>query len=222
MKTKILYALSLAFLSSHAHAAVLVEYRMPTPRPGLPPISAYDYEDGVTPSTIQSHGSVIHPGNGGTVGGYSTTVDSTNYVGFVLEAEEGQSINLTHFEFYTYVDSSSYPALQGFQWGYRVDNGEGYGQWVFDTQVYTKGTAAFTDIFAKKVWNFADFSTEGSVEFGLFAYQTGTDLSAIELSSRSAPQGLQVHGSVSPIPEPSAALLGAVGGLALFRRRRSR
>lgn len=51
-----------------------------------------------------------------------------------------------------------------------MDQGAGWGPWVYDG-TYLPSTPGFSDPFNRKVWDFADFSTTGRVEFGPFAAQ---------------------------------------------------
>ena len=66
----------------------------------------------------------------------------------------------------------------------------------------------------ENTWDFADFTTTGTVEFAFF----GT---APSVNAQLEHSGVTVNGSVAAVPEPSSSLLiAAAGFLCLARRRR--
>ncbi len=213
-------------LSSTASAAVVATYwRSEQPTAG--PLPAHDYLDGVSASNLDSHGTVVSIGQGY----YRNWTDgvenqsSSNYVGFTLEAEEGFQMTLTSIAAYSAVvrrgvgPGSTIDPITAFRWGYRVDDGAGYGDWVFNPKIYTLADGvAFRDGSVDKGWDFADFTTSGKVEFGLFASASASTAQLIF-----SEQNLNVNGSVSAVPEPSTYALIIIAGLAVMvvaRRRR--
>lgn len=155
-----------------------------------------------------------------------TTIDLLQYVGFSQSAEAGYELTITDMTFQTgSVFSGSAPTrypTTAYVWGYRVDNGTGFGDWVLgDTSV--RGDSDFTDRTTIKSWDMEDFSTTGTVEFGLFAAgdpYTGAGAPNPNYDARVEVRSVTVNGTVAAVPEPSTAILGALGSLALLRRRR--
>lgn len=135
----------------------------------FPSARPFDWADNLpTPSNIGPAGSIARSGAGGfDFSGWAPTFDVNNYVGFRVTAQSGVPMLLTSLDFFTSANSSF--GITSYKWGYRVDDGSGYGEWVFGN-TYTPAHSAFSDGF--KTWDFPDFSTTGTVEFGLFATST--------------------------------------------------
>ena len=213
------FALSLV----HSASAAIVATYWKSEHTTTTPLAAHDYLDGVSASSFDKHGSVTNLSQG-YFSGWTTTLDDPgypNYAGFTVEAEDGFQMTLTSLDLSTGVRRIGAGAgavvdpITSYRWGYRVDNGAGYGDWVFNSKIYTPadGTAFWSTATAKN-WDFEDFTTSGKVEFGVFASASAP--AQLQFSA----QPMNLNGTVSAVPEPSAALLGALGGLALLRRRR--
>lgn len=203
-----------AVLASAADAAMVARYSSAFVSPGSDIIPAADFADHVTASDLTPSLEEIDRIGGGTnYDGWTGSVDINRYVGFRVSADPGYELTLTDFTFRTGATVS--PPVTSYVWGMRVDNGSGFGAWTFG-QTYTNADADFTLVGAGnvKTWDFADFTTTGTVEFGLFA--TASDASYVVEALRTN----ILNGSVTQVPEPSAAFLGLAGALAFFRRRR--
>ncbi len=201
-----------------ASAAFVVSYRS-TSDTNSPTLAPFDWVDNIgTPSALgPAAGSTVVRTDGGGLflyAGWGSSIDMTKYAGFTVTADSGHQLNLTDLAF-----SVSASRATSYLLAYRVNEGSGFGDWVQGT-VFTASSPDFTNSFDSstgglKVWNFDDFSTTGTVEFGIFATATTTGRAVQVLGSN-----MELNGTVSAVPEPSAALLGALGGLAFFRRRR--
>lgn len=212
----LIFASALALVSvNQASAAMIAEWRYGSVPSGyVGPVEAYDYAAGVTPSDFDGHGSV------GIIEqfvyrGWPTTIDLNNYCGFTVQAEPGNALTITDFKFSSVVGGSN---VSAFQWGYRVNDGSGFGAWTLG-ELYETGDTGFNFVSSslnEKIWDIADFTTTGTVEFGLFAQSPDTTSTLIV----SQPRPLVLNGSVAAVPEPSAALLSVAGALVAFRRRR--
>jgi hypothetical protein len=204
-------------LSYQGNAAMITEFS-PQNLPAVfnAPVSPTDYADGVSSSNFVNHGTTR---SGFGYFGWATTFSDSIYAGFTVQAEPGSSITLGSLSHGGVVTTS---LVDAFRWGYRVDEGSGYGAWQF-SNVISAGDPGFGSVLSK-TWDFADFTTTGTVEFGFFAKQTGPDDPDNEIYgvANVATGNIKValDGSVSAVPEPSTSLLGAIGVLALFRRRR--
>lgn len=225
MKLKLLI-LPLTVLSMYSAKGALVVSYSTASNGGLTYMTPADYHDDIQePSRFQAasgSGVAIYDliaGNGFNLSGYGTSIDLTKYVGFKVSAEPGTAMTLTDFVFNSAAWNSS--ATSQFQWGYRIDlnndgnftdPGEG---WVLD-RLYTVADGANLGngrLARPKTWDFADVTTTGTVEFGFFA-------STSDPTEFFRGKDFTLNGSIAPVPEPSALALGALGGLALLRRRR--
>lgn len=201
----------LALQAVPAHAALVVAWDMDQVPNGQFDPASWDEDDHVTSSVLAAHGTVQKFGNNpGSYWGYSTVIDTNNYLGFTVTPEAGYQLSLTDLVSRPGSDDGS---LGSYQWGYRINTGSGFGAWTLSpVNSITPGA---------KTWNFADFSTTGTVEFGFFA--NATDPSVVVKAAGPGPTGneLQLNGAVvTAVPEPSAAVLACLGALAAFRRRR--
>lgn len=213
-RSALVLAAAFAALASAADAAMVARYSSAFVTPGSDIIPAADFADHVTASDFSPSIEEIDRIGGGTnYDGWSASVDINRYVGFRVSAEPGYELTLTDFTFRTGATVS--PPVGSYVWGMRVDSGSGFGTWSFG-HTYTDADADFSLVGPGnvKTWDFADFTTTGAVEFGLFA--TASDGSHVVEALRTN----ILNGSVTPVPEPSAAFLGLAGALALFRRRR--
>ncbi len=85
---------------------------------------------------------------------------------------------------------------------------------------YSPADLSFSSQFARKYQDFADFSTTGSVEFGLFSAKTSTGFGYMQTPA----DRVNLNGSTSAVPEPSTYGLFIGAGLAalvIARRRRA-
>lgn len=208
-------ALLIAF-ASQASAAIVATY-WAADGINSNPLQPHDYDDNVTASAASGHGSVSLDPRFSSYG-YSTTLDERNYVGFTIKPDAGYEITLSSLDFKTFGSPSPISneiAATSYHWAYRINDGAGFGSWI-SGKTYTSADPDFNNNFAQKNWDFADFTTTGTVEFGLFAAGTAGDITIVNATY----DKLNVNGTVQQIPEASAVLLGAVGSLALLRRRR--
>jgi hypothetical protein len=203
-----------AALASAADAAMVARYSSGFVTSGSDAIPAADFADHVTASDLTpSVGTIHRVGGNANYDGWTPSVDITRYVGFQVSAEPGYRLDLTDFTFRTGATVS--PFVDSYVWGMRVDNGLGFGAWSFGT-TYTNADPGFSLVGPGdvKTWDFEDFSTTGTVEFGLFASASDSGYMVEVLRTNI------LNGTVTQVPEPSAAILGIVGCLAFFRRRR--
>jgi hypothetical protein len=210
-----LLAASAAFVAS-ADAALIAQFNSVFVTPGADNIPAADYADHLTVTDLApSHDDIDRVGGAANYDGWGSTVDATRYVGFKISVDAGYQLNLTDLAFRSAATVS--PLVTSYVWGMRVDNGSGFGAWSFG-KTYTSADADFALIGFQNVksWDFADITVTGTVEFGIFA--TASDPSHMIEIIRS--NSTIVNGTVTQVPEPSAALLGFVGCLACLRRRR--
>lgn len=225
IRTLSIALLCVGALSNTASAAVVATYWR-SEQTTATPLPAHDYLDGISASNLDKHGAVISGGQGQYTG-WTDGVENpgaSNYVSFILEAEEGFQMTLTSINAYTAaVRRGAGPGavtdpITAYRWGFRVDDGAGYGDWVFNPKTYTPADGVpFRNGSVDKGWDFEDFTTSGKVEFGLFA-SASASTAALTFSD----QNLNVNGDVSAVPEPSTYALIIVAGLALmvFARRR--
>lgn len=227
MKLKfVLLSLALAAASSFsAQAVLIVSYSSVDSgvvSGNIPSIPGHDWHDnlidppGFKPAT--GSGVSFITGSGPTqfnLTGYGSTIDLTKYAGFQISVEPGYQFTLTDF---VYNNASGDPT-GSFQWGYRIDlnndgdfsDGAAEG-WTLGRLWTSADGADFgpNRLQRPKTWTFAaPIVTTGAIEFGVFGTGTGIQGAAYTL-----------NGSIAAVPEPSAAVLGALGCLALLRRRR--
>lgn len=196
-----------------ANAALVASFHSDDTPPfgSLAPVEPHDYADHLVVSSLLPQGSVTRVNGEFEYRNWDTTMNPDDFIGFSVTVESGYQMTLTDLDFSSVVTAGS---VSTFQWGYRVDDGSGFGAWNYGT-IYSTGNAGFaSDI---KEWDFSDVAVTGTVQFALFA-QAPNGTSGVFLSQ---PGGsLTLNGNVAAVPEPSAFLLAALGGLAAFRRRR--
>lgn len=180
-----------------------------------------------TTSRLSYHGSIAGAARASSLitSGWGAAIDLNNYVGFTVSAKPGYELQLTSLENSAIKSTSSASNPTSAQWGYRINTGSGYGSWNFS------GTFALTTASglggAMRMWDFADFTTTGTVEFGLFAWggtATPSRLTAVA-DMGASPTNLNgyemvLNGELTAVPEPSSILLGSLASLFLLRRRR--
>lgn len=134
------------------------------------------YNPTVTVSKLTMHGTVAVSGQM-TYQGWGATLNESNYVGFTVTPSAGDTLVLTDLCFRD--DPYYFPTGAIFNWGYRVDNGSGFGPWIYAASF--EPLPASNSISPLKKWAFASpIVTTGTVEFGLFAahpqagYQIGS------------------------------------------------
>lgn len=207
---------SLSLLTCAANAVVMVNYiDSGIPAGSSAPVEATDWADHVTPSTYGGHGGVTMEQGYFGFRGWSTTFDETKYAGFTVSAEPGYEMTLTDLKSSPTVSTGS---VTSFKLGYRIDNGSGFGAWTY-SQTWSQGDPGFSYVSGaanEKIWDFADITTTGTVEFGLFA--TSTDTVSHVIATQ--PRDIFLNGNIVAVPEPSALLLSALACSGLLRRRR--
>lgn len=217
----LLFAGALSGIATSARADVVATY-WPNSEfvAGAGELQPHDYLDGVSASSFQAHGSLTVSQTQLRIFGWGTTMSLVDYAGFTVTAQPGFQMTLTDFRMSTAVSAG---VVTAFKWGYRVDDGSGFGDWTFD-QTYSIGNPGFSyvgPVENAKTWDFADFSTTGTVEFGLFANSSGAGTAQVLVSQ---PEDMFLNGSVSAVPEPSTYALIAIAGTAaliLTRRRKA-
>jgi hypothetical protein len=197
-----------------SHAATLASYSN-LDNPNNNPLQPNNWGDFVEkPSVLTgAAGSGITKVDNQYYTGWSTSIDTSKYVGFTIVPTNGYQITVTDMSFRTRPADTN--AQTSFVWGYRINEGAGFGQWNFGS-IWNNDSANYTSSLAK-TWDIPDFTTTGTVEFGVFA----TTANASSMEIRTA----QVNGTMAPaaaVPEPSTwALLGLSATIAVigFRRR---
>lgn len=155
--------------------------------------------------------------------GYGTTIDLTQYAGFQISALPGYELTLTNL---VYNNASQGPETISFQWGYRIDlNSDGdfldgaEEGWTLGKLWTDADGADFAPIrYARpKTWTFTQpIVTQGTVEFGLFASSTDSNVGLRGFA-------YTVNGDIAAVPEPStyALLIGAACVTFVYIRRRT-
>lgn len=208
----------MAIVSSEA--ALIVSYTTGLVGDGLTAPASDWHDDLNTPSHMTPHGSISKAGfNQLAWTGFTMSHNLTDYVGFGLSIPEGKQFELTSLNFNFALSGPGFPAVQrldGIAWGYRIDNGSGYGSWNLSS-VYSSSSSSA--VVAEWIFD-QPIVTTGSVEFALFGMgaTTGTANNRSVLFSGSP--SVAVNGNINAVPEPSAALLVSLCGLAGFFRRK--
>ncbi|WP_367872550.1 hypothetical protein [Luteolibacter sp. Populi] len=206
-------------ISFAAPAATIVYYQSSAGGNGTTGAIASDYHDDLNdPTTFgPAAGSGVNRDTGVSFSGFGTSINPLQYAGFKISALPDHELHLTQLVFGTLASSGGVRPVTSYSFGYRIDlNNDGsYSgageEWVMG-KLYTPVDSDFSLGNPFKTWDL-NIVTTGEVEFGLFA-------SAPQANGRVVGTEISVLGDINAVPEPSAALLGALGGLALLRRRR--
>lgn len=158
----------------------------------------YDWPDALPQPTNLQPTAGLNRSSQARYGGWATTFNDDVYVGFKVSAAPGEPLTLSSLEFDARANATN---VTGYKWGYRVDEGTGFGSWTF-SDVHLPGSPQYTS--GNKVWNFADVTTTGTIEFGFFARTTTAAVSVEPMVFRMA---LMTAGT-APAP---AALPGTLG-----------
>ncbi len=144
-------------------------------------------------------------------------VNSTKNVTFDVSVDQGYQMTLTSFHFMANRTGGSGPTrlTQG-AYGYRVDNGDGFGTWTLYN--FALGAAG-----SSYDWTFdAPVAVTGTIQFGFWA-AGATQAGGIASPTGNGRTGddMYAQGTISAIPEPSTYALIGLGGMALwaFKRR---
>ena len=154
------------------------------------------------------------------VTGWTTARNLDLYASFTITAEAGYSLTLESLTSNPRKIASAATHPTTAFWGYRVDDGAGYGAWTYSAE--TTLTTAASNYF--RVWDFdQDITTTGTVQFAFFAYGGSATTGRAAPGSEAGGYEISVEGSVNAVPEPSAVALtvfGVAGGIVCFLRRR--
>jgi hypothetical protein len=222
MKINLVLLLAASF-ANPASAVVLTQFiSTDVPSNLTSPIPANDWVDGINVMSIVGHGTVTKNTSDGSFGGWQSTMSLLDYVGFGISADPGQILRIDDIVHGVGSSEAGGPRMGSWTMGYRIDaDGSGpgtYGNWILENPLVFGDTNFDAEYpTSSRVWDL-DIQTTGSVEFGFFGTQNVRNTATLYLLSN--PGSMTVNGTVSPIPEPSAAALGLLGSLAFFRRRR--
>jgi uncharacterized protein YjiK len=127
------------------------------------------------PTPVTASDTLTRDGGKGvlTFSGWGTTIDTNKRVSFRVTAKPGYRLNLSELvHFNSGGGRQTANALSSFVWGYRIDeNNDGIfeGNWVFGKTYTPANGDVFKESESFKDWDFADFTTRGTVEFAIFA-----------------------------------------------------
>ncbi len=156
-------------------------------------------------------GTFQHFGGGGTpVGSLAEALSENIYIGFTIAPTGGATIDFTNFT----IDVQKVAGGAAFYGWLLVDqNNNG---WDIGDQIGAEDS--FTQIGAWETMSFDASSLTGVSTATSFRIYLGSD--GTGASNGINVDNLVMNGTVTPVPEPRAALLGGLGLLALLRRRR--
>jgi hypothetical protein len=127
-----------------------------------------------------------------------------NWLQFTLTADPGYSVALTTIDLSAWRNGAG--AAANWAFGYSTDNGVSWTQFGDTHTESNSGDATFRDV------TFTDSVTSGHLLIRFTAVGTPGGTGNLHINK------MVLEGTV--IPEPSTVLLGGIGLLALFRRRR--
>lgn len=195
-------------LASHvASAAYVVTFRQTSVSlPSTADTPAFDWAEGLPdPTSLAPTGGLTRGSSTSlTYIGWGTDFDESKYVGFKVSAAAGQAVELTTLVFTT--EGNAAQGLTSYRWGYRMDDGSGFGAWTY-SQTYTAANGGFGT--GTKVWNFPDFSVTGTVEFGLFATASSANAEITALKSMLTLNGPGLD-NFSPFPTGEIGKYGSM------------
>lgn len=212
----VITAFAMVAMSSIAPAAILAQWINRNIALGEVEPEPWNFGDNVSVSNLTLHGAIQLYESGSykaVYTGWSTTLDYNNYVGFTITPDEGFQMELTEWKA-TIQEVGNGVGIA--RWGYRIDtdNDGAYDtEWVLLTEV--GGTALTIDAL--------NITTTGTVEFGFFGTSDPNSEPGYPYWGPVGPNtrnNSELTGTVTAVPEPSAALLACFGGLVAFRRRR--
>lgn len=221
LKKSALLAVMLTAASS-AQAALIARW---TPISGptydsdtdTPEASAFD--PAVVVSNLDRVGTEAQGGNtnaGPVFPGRATTSGNfTNYTEFTITPTDGFQVD---YNFLTY-DVASYGGMNNAS-GYTLIVRTSLDGFAADVATSTL-TNATTGQFNVNLSALQDISAATTFRLYIFDNDGGTNWADLQGSDTVTTLGLIVDGTVSVVPEPSAALLGGLGLLGLLRRRRA-
>lgn len=193
-------------------------------------LSAFDFEANpsgvwyqeahVNTSAITANGGLVRASSPNNISGWdvspSINVNSGKSVTFEVSVDDGYQMSLTSFFYMTSRIGGAGPTrLTLGAWGYRVDNGNGYGEWTLSEFALGPNGSSATWTFAEPVL------VTDTIQFGFFAAGATQAGGLVNVTGGRTGDDMIVSGTISAVPEPSSLLLGAVGSLAFFRRRRA-
>ncbi len=220
MKKIIPALLASAFLCSTTHAAIISAFDYQNSM-----ISPWYHDSNVAVSDLTLNGGLTYVSTftPTDVRGWtpSAVVNTAQSMSFTIEAAQGYQMELTSLKFGAAWsgNTAAEAKLTNAAWGYRVDNGSGYGAWTLYTfALLSVGEAG------RPEWTFDQpviVGDGGTVEFGFFAWGATATGGRVAPKLSGTGDDMIVNGTVSAVPEPSSLLMGLTGALALFRRRRA-
>lgn len=187
------------------------------------PVGVWFQDEHVDTTPLSVNGGLTQPGGSTNfnVAGWDLSptinVNSPKNVTFDVSVDDGYKMTLTSFRFYANRSGGASPARPTVgAYGYRVDNGDGFGEWtLYNFALGAAGT--------NYMWTFdAPVVVTGTIQFGFWA-AGGTQAGGIASPTGNGGTGDDMYalGTVEAIPEPSTYALIGLGAIAIwaFKRR---
>lgn len=149
------------------------------------------------------------PGVGMNVGNSNATTP-TNFVAFNVTPASGYQTTFESISMFTGVNGS------GDAYNVQIRSWDGSSETTLGTISRTSPAAVNAPVVQDTV-NFTDFTSEDAVEFRLYSY----NVTAGGANGGVRFDDIVLNGNTALVPEPSSALLLALAGLGILRRRRS-